>query len=76
MEYDNDKIDETVLAVLLLTLHQDYYAWKNINFDVVDRLYEKGYIDNPKNKNKSICFTDEGLEKGREIFDRLFGKEN
>ena len=42
MEYDSNKIDEAVLAVLLLTLHDNYYAWKNINWDVMDRLYEKG----------------------------------
>ncbi|MDP1783871.1 MAG: DUF6429 family protein [Sulfuricurvum sp.] len=75
MEYDDDKIDETVLAVLLLTLHQDYYVWKNIDWDVMDRLHEKGYIDNPKSKAKSVSLSDDGLEKARNIFDKLFGKE-
>ncbi|MFA6143329.1 MAG: hypothetical protein WCW84_12580 [Sulfurimonas sp.] len=39
MEYDSNKIDEAVLAVLLLTLHDNYYTWKNISWDVMDRLH-------------------------------------
>jgi hypothetical protein len=38
------------------------------------RLHEKGYIDDPKNKAESISLSDEGLKKGREVFDRLFSK--
>lgn len=74
MKYDQDKIDDTVLATLLLTLHDGDRAWKGHDFDVLDRLYEKGYIYNPKGKAKSVVFTDEGLSKAREIFDGLFGE--
>ncbi|EIM30932.1 hypothetical protein U0023_27905 (plasmid) [Microvirga lotononidis] len=31
MEIDHDKIDETVLALLWLTLHDDYRAWKGFD---------------------------------------------
>ena len=74
MDYNQDKIDETVLATLLLTLHEDNRAWKGHSFDVMDRLYEKGYIFNPKGKAKSVVFTDKGLVKAREVFDGLFGE--
>jgi len=73
MNYNQDKIDDTVLATLLLTLHDDNRAWKGHDFDVLDRLHEKGYIFNPKGKAKSVVLTDEGLKRDREVFDGLFG---
>ncbi|MEB2622741.1 DUF6429 family protein [Pseudomonas sp. YuFO8] len=39
----------------------------------MNRLHEHGFISNPVNKNKSIWLTAEGLERGRQIADRLFG---
>ena len=72
MNYSQDKIDETVLATLLLTLHDENRAWKGYDFEVLDRLYEKGYIYNPKGKTKSVALTQEGLAKANEVFDELF----
>ena len=72
MHYNQDKIDETVLATLLLTLHDENRAWKGHDFEVLDRLYEKGYIYNPKGKSKSVALTQEGLAKANEVFDELF----
>ena len=72
MTYNQAKIDETVLATLLLTLHEENRAWKGHSFEVLDRLYEKGYIFNPKDKSKSLVLIDEGLAKAREVFDVLF----
>jgi predicted GNAT superfamily acetyltransferase len=74
MRYNQDKIDETVLATLLLTLHEENRAWKGHSFEVLDRLYEKGYIYNSKDKSKSVVLTSEGLAKAREVFDVLFGE--
>ena len=48
MTHNQTKIDETVLATLLLTLHKEDRAWKGHSFDVLDRLYEKGYIYNKR----------------------------
>ena len=76
MEYDQDKIDETVLALLLLTLHDDRRAWKGFDWDVLHHLHEKGYILDPHNKNKSVVLTDEGLERAEELFERFFGKKS
>jgi len=44
MEPDFDKINDAVLALLYLTLHDEARAWKGFDFDVMDRLFEKGYI--------------------------------
>jgi len=74
-DIDTNKIDEVTLALLYLTMHNDaggVRAWKNIDWDVMDRLYEKGYIFDPKNKAKSVSVTAEGEEKSKELFDTLF----
>ncbi|WP_460108025.1 DUF6429 family protein [Pseudomonas sp. S3_H04] len=48
-------------------------AWKGFDFETMNRLHEHGFIRNPANKNKLIWLTEEGLERGRQIADRLFG---
>jgi Domain of unknown function (DUF6429) len=50
VEIDTDNIDETVLALLYLTLHNGNRAWKEFDWDVINRLHEKGMIDNPIGK--------------------------
>lgn len=77
MDYDRDKVDEMVLALLCLTLHDvDEFgarAWKSFDWDAMDRLYSKGYIEDPKNKAKSVVLSLEGLERARTLFERHFG---
>ncbi len=79
MEFDKEKVDDTVLALLSLTLHEqtDYggRAWKGHDWDTLNRLYEKGYIADPRNKAKSVILTPEGIEKSRELFVKLFGTQ-
>lgn len=74
MEWDQNKIDDTVLALLQLTLHDGARVWKGFDFEVMDRLFEKGYIFDPRNKSKSIVLSPEGLARSKERFDELFGK--
>ena len=77
MDYDTDKVDEAVLALLHLTSFGDKYgtrAWKGHDWDALDRLYEKGYIGDPKGKAKSVILTEEGAAKAEELFGKLFGK--
>jgi len=75
MEPDFDKIDDAVLALLYLTLHDDVRAWKDFDFEVMDRLFEKGYILDPRNKAKSLILSEKGLEKSKELFTKLFTKD-
>src|SRR4051794_25274040 len=49
MALDTDKIDEAVLALLFLTLHDHWRAWKGFDWDALNRLYEKDLIDDPVN---------------------------
>jgi hypothetical protein len=74
MDIDNDKIDEAVLALLYLGLHDEFRAWKGFDWDAMDRLYEKGFISNPKGKVKSVVFTEEGLAESERLFHEMFGK--
>jgi Domain of unknown function (DUF6429) len=76
MEYDPDKIDEMVLALLWLTLAGDHRAWKSHDWDTLERLYAKGYISDPKSKAKSVTFSEEGERRARELFERHFGRKD
>lgn len=77
MDFDEDKVDEAVLALLFLTMHDENEygarAWKGHDWNAMGRLHEKGLISNPKSKAKSVVLTKEGVEKSRELFKRLFG---
>jgi hypothetical protein len=74
MDYDDDRVDDAVLALLYLTLHDGCRAWKGHSFDVMDRLFEKGFIADPKGKVKSVVLTEEGLARSEALFREMFGK--
>ena len=40
MNIDEEKIDETVLALLQLTLHDEYRTWKGQDINAMNRLFE------------------------------------
>ncbi|HVB89998.1 MAG TPA: DUF6429 family protein, partial [Beijerinckiaceae bacterium] len=44
MDVDFEKIDDAVLGLLWLTLHDERRAWKGFDWDVLNRLHEKGMI--------------------------------
>jgi len=77
MDFDKDKVDEAVLALLHLTRCDNTFgasAWKSHDWDALNRLHEKGYIGNPISKAKSVALTEEGKAKAEELFRKLFGK--
>ncbi len=69
---DWDRVDEAALAIMLLGLHDGWRTWKGINWEVLNRLHERGLITDPKSKAKSVIFTEEGLESAQQLFERLF----
>ena len=71
-ELDWNRIEDAALALLYLTLHDGNRVWKQIDWDVTDRLYEKGMIADPRNKTKSLALTPEGLERAERMFHDLF----
>jgi hypothetical protein len=72
MKINTDAIDEAALALLYLTLHDRFRAWKGLDWDVLNRLYEKGFICDPVNKTKSVVFTDDGLRESEHLFKQHF----
>jgi predicted GNAT superfamily acetyltransferase len=64
-----------MLALLQLTLHDGARAWKTLDFEVMNRLFEKGYILDPRDKAKSVVLTEKGLARSKALFERLFGKQ-
>jgi hypothetical protein len=73
MEYDDKLIEDAVLALLATFSFDNGNTWKGYDFEIMNRLHEQGFISDPVNKNKSIWLTAEGLERGRQTADRLFG---
>ena len=72
MKINVDSVDDAVLALLWLTLHDEHRAWKGHDWDVLGRLYEKGLILDPVGKAKLVALTKDGLRRSEELFKALF----
>ena len=75
MQLDPNRIDDAVLALLLLGLHEGDRAWKSYDWDAMKRLHERGLISNPVGKAKSVAFTEEGRAKAEALLTQLFGAQ-
>jgi Domain of unknown function (DUF6429) len=76
MEYSEERVDDTVLALLWLTAFEDHgitRAWKNHDWNALNRLHAKGLIGDAKSKAKSVVLTEAGRERARQLFEKLFG---
>lgn len=82
MDIDTAKIDEDILALLYLTSFRDspdpkltvMRAWKSHDWDAMGRLYQAGYISDPRVKAKSVVMTQEGYRRADELFRRKYSK--
>lgn len=79
MEFDTEKIDDDVLALLYLTAFKEtkdlpWRTWKSHDWEVMDRLCEKGYISDPKSKAKSVSFSEQGYARAKELFEAKYTK--
>ena len=75
MEYNKDKVDEMVLALLYLTSSHDQFgtrAWKGIDIVVMDRLYKKGYVGDPQSKLPTLTLSETGAKLSKELFFNYF----
>lgn len=72
MKLDTDRIDQAVLALLHLGLHDSSRAWKSFDWDAMDRLHQRGFISDPVGKAKSVSFTEEGLRESERLLRELF----
>ena len=72
---DHEKLAEVAIALLHLTMHDDRVvtrAWKGMDWDLLDLLFEKGWIGDPKSKAKSVVLTDEGEAISEKMFVKHF----
>jgi hypothetical protein len=68
---------EVALAILSLTAHKNMggvRAWKGMDWDLLNILYQKGWIGDPVGKQKSVVFTDEGEDLATKFLEKHFGK--
>jgi hypothetical protein len=78
MEYDRDRVDEMILALLYLTSSHDQHAtraWKGLDWEAMDRLYKKGYISDPRGRSPTIVLSEAGAKLSKELFFEHFGAE-
>ena len=79
---DLDKVDEAVLALLYLGIHQrhctipDARTWRSHDWNAPDRLHVRGLISDPATKAKSVLLNEDGLREAEAAFRRLFDPED
>ena len=76
-DLDHDKLNEAALAILGLTAHTEHgttRAWKGMDWGLLDELFVRGWIADPKGKSKSVVLTDEGARLAEELLQKHFGK--
>jgi hypothetical protein len=71
---DHDKIDDAVLALLLLGEHNYQSVWKSFDWDAMDRLHAKGMISAPRSRAKSVVLTPDGRAEAERLFKLLFAR--
>ncbi|MEO7206834.1 MAG: DUF6429 family protein [Steroidobacteraceae bacterium] len=76
MEVDTDKVDQAVLALLYLGLHDQTRAWKGFDWAAMARLHEKSSISDPVGSAKSVLFTEEGLRESARCLSMLFARQS
>lgn len=79
MKYDEEKVDEMVLALLYLTSSTERgitRAWKGQDWDVLNRLHEKGLISDPKSKAKSVVLSEDAAKESARLFSKHFASND
>lgn len=73
-DLDEDRLAEAALALMSLTLHDGDRVWKQYPWSLTDRLFELGYITDPKSKAKSVQLTPEGKAQAEHLLRERFGR--
>ena len=75
---DTEKLAEAAFGMLWLTAHgggrEITRVWKGLDWDVLDLLYQKGWIGDPKSKARSVFVTEEGEKVAESLLQKHFGK--
>ena len=70
MSYNRERASEMVMALMQLTLHEEVRTWKSYDWEVMNDLFEQGYISDPRSKAKSVVLTEAGINRSREMFEK------
>jgi Domain of unknown function (DUF6429) len=79
MTYDEEKVDKMVLALLYLTSYTEHgitRAWKGQDWDVLNRLHQRGLISDPKNKAKSVVLSEDAATESAQLFQKYFASND
>ena len=68
MSYNRERAADLVLALMQLTMHEGVRTWKSYDWEVMNDLFERGYISDPRSKAKSVVLTEAGIERSAEMF--------
>ena len=74
---DEQKLAEAALAILGLTAHRFHTqtrVWKGLDWDLLAVLHERGWIEDPVGKAKSVALTEEGERLVNDLLERHFGR--
>ena len=72
---DEEKLAEAALGILSLTLDENGNVWKTLNWDLMNLLFNKGWLGDPIRKTKSVHLTPEGKAVAEEFLVKHFGKK-
>jgi hypothetical protein len=77
MSVNWDKVDEAALALMHLTTFVERggvaRSWKGFDWDILDRMFERGWISDPQTKARSVVVFDEAVRQSKELFEQRFG---
>jgi hypothetical protein len=72
-----EEVDHAALALMHLTTSTGRGAparsWKGFDWDILDRMFERGWISDPRTSAKSVVIFDAAVRLSRELFERRFG---
>lgn len=71
--YQQQKIEDAVLALLGAFQSDDGRAWKRYDFAVMEALHAQGWITDPRGKAESVHLTPEGQARALHLARVLFG---
>lgn len=74
LETNLDRIDEAILALLVLGLHDGRRVWKTFDWSALDRLHARGLVSNPASRAKSLVLTEAGLNEAMRLHRVLFAR--
>lgn len=71
--YQQQKIEDAVLALLGAFQFDDGRVWKRYDFAVMEALHAQGWITDPRGKAESVHLTAEGRARALQLARALFG---